>query len=400
MKNSMSDRTRAKLRLFAVFAAASCGFAILPASCATPSITFPEYFSKDPAAPMVLLGQKSFGTSDGYSEEVLPFDARARQPFGDAGKLVARFRIHRDFVQPTLTLRLDAAAAVDAQKGETVRTAELVLSLAFLCHSPSEVCENAPAPTLERVTVRVAPRVKLSLNPWSNDGSTYTRVTVEGVERTLMQGQEGRSLNVPGAPWEEADLLIAFPRETKSTGSLQVIQLRASQLQGEFTETEPSPRSRMRVWLRSLGIGDWTIAVALLAVLCMGFIAWRAVRPGRSEDAPGAFGALLFLWGGLLAMAPIVLYFLQRDTQGTLYYTATGLLFALSGVYAFFDRPAAKSWYTAGYLLALGWTLMELDTLSSQIVVQLGMPTLMGAYLWYLARKGRFQSPQEPRAPA
>jgi hypothetical protein len=38
----------------------------------------------------------------------------------------------------------------------------------------------------------------------------------------------------------------------------------------------------------------------------------------------------MFLWGGLLAAAPIVLHLLQRDTQGLLYYTATGLLFALT----------------------------------------------------------------------
>jgi len=390
----MSDRTRSSLASLAVMTVVSCGIACGPAYAAAPPIIFPEYFSKDPARPMRLLAQKWFGTNDAYSEEVLPFDPRATQPFGDAGHLLARVRLPEDSLQP-LTLRLDAAA-VDARQGESVRAAELVLGLAIVCHSPSEVCQNAPAPALERVTVQVAPRVKFSLNPWSYDGSTYTRVTVEGVERTLMKGQGGRSLNVPVAPWEEADLLIAFPRRTASPGSLQVIQLRASLLQGEFTETEPSPRSRMRAWLRPLAIGDWTIAVAGIAMLYMGFVAWRAVRAGRSDDAPRAFGALLFLLGGVLSAAPMALHGLQRDTQGTLYYTATGLLFALSGVHAFFDRPAAKFWYTAGYLLAVGWTFMEFDTFSREFVMRLGMPTLIGAYVWHLARTGRFQFSREP----
>ena len=376
---------------FALLATATCSLAT-PVSSAEPPITFPEYFSKDPARPMRLLAQKSFGTSDGYSEDALPIEPPASQPFGDAGRLVARLKIPADFAQP-LTLRLDAAAAADAKQGETVRAAELVLGMALACRAPSEVCENAPPVILERVTVRIDPRVKVSLNPWSFDGSTYTRVVVDGAERTLMSGQGDRSLYAPPQLWTEADLLIAFPRKTAFPRNAQVIQLRASLLQGEFTENEPSPRSRMRVWLRPLGINGPTVALAGLAMLCMGFVAWRATRAGRSEDAPGLFGALLFLWGWLLAAAPIVFYILQRDTRGTLYYTATGLLFALSGVYAFFDRPAAKSWYIAGYLLAVGWTFMEFDAFSSQIIMRLGMPTLIGAYLWHLARIGKFQSP-------
>jgi hypothetical protein len=35
---------------------------------------------------------------------------------------------------------------------------------------------------------------------------------------------------------------------------------------------------------------------------------------------------------------------------------------------------------------------MEFDVFSSQIIMRLGMPTLVGAYMWYLTRTGRFQS--------
>jgi hypothetical protein len=289
---------------------------------------------------------------------------------------------------------LDVAGAVDAQQGETVRNAELRVTLALVCRSPEEVCQKAPTLRPAHITIPVSPRVKLSWNPWSYDGSTFTRVTVDGVERTLVTGQQRHRLEIPDVPWEEADLLIAFPRQTTASRNLQVIQLRASLLQGEFTEIEPSPRSRLRAWLRPLGIGSWTIALAGLAMLGMGFIAWRELRAGRSEHAPHVFGALLFLWGWMLAAVPLVLYLWQGDARGMLYYTATGLFFALSGLYAFFGRAAAKFWYTTAYVLALGWTFVEWDVTSRQFFMQLGMPTLIGAYMWHLARTGRLESSQ------
>ena len=387
----MSQRMLGKGLLFALVTTAACGLITQTVSSRELPDNFPEYFSKDPERPMRMLAQKSFDTSDGHSENPLPIAPRASQPFGAAGHLLSRVRFPQDVARP-LTLRFDVVAGAVARQGENVRATELEMDIALACRSPREICANTSPLALEHVAIQLDPRVKLSLNPWSFDGSTYARAIVDGIERVLMKGQESRAVSVPPGRWTEADLIIAFPRKTASARDTRVIHLRASLLQGDFTETEPSLRARMRVWLRRQGIGAWTVVVAGFALVCMGAVAWRTALAGRNEDAPRTFGALVFLWGSLLAAAPITFYFLERDTQGTLYFTVTGLLFALSGVFAFFGRSAAKSWYLASYLLSLGWTFIEFDVFSSQTIVRLGLQTLIGVYLWHLARSGSLQA--------
>ena len=340
---------------------------------------------------MRMLAQKSLATNDSYEEEALRARPRGDEPFGGAGQFVARVRIPTDFAKK-ITVRLDAIAAIDAKQGERVQSRMLELNLALVCRSPREVCLSAPLEGVAVVKVELRPHIKFRLNPWSYDATNYTRALVDGVEGTLLDGQGSHILEKPPARWTEADLIVAFPRNAAAPKSTPAIQTRLSLLQGEFSESEPTLPSRMRVWLRPLGIGRGAVALAVLALLFMGFVAWRAER---DEDAPRTFGTLLFLWGWLLASAPIVLFFLDHDTQGTLYFTVTGLLFALSGVYAFFGRPAAKTWYAVGYFLAMSWTLIEFDVFSRQVLMQLGMPTLVGVYLWSLARAGRFQSLHE-----
>jgi hypothetical protein len=376
------------LRSFAFVAAATLWVQTPPATAATASISFPEYFSKDPANPMRLLAQKSFTTRDGYTEEAVRDRTRTAEPFGNAGHVVARVRIPADFAKP-ITFRVDAATAIDAKQGERVKGRGVEMRLALVCRSPHDVCQNARPESLAILEVGLSPHVKFRLNPWSYDGTNYTRVTMDGVEGTLVDGQGSRTLERPPALWTEADVVVSFPGQPAAAKSAPVIRMRVSLLQGEFAQTEPTLRSRMRVWLKPLGIGRGAVAMAAAALLFMGFVAWRAER---NEDAPRTFGALLFLWSSLLACAPIVFYLLHHDTQGTLYYTATGLLFAVSGVYAFFGRPAATSWYAAGYWLAIGWTFTEFDVFSRQAAMQLGMPTLIGMYIWSLSRAGRFHA--------
>ena len=172
-----------------------------------------------------------------------------------------------------------------------------------------------------------------------------------------------------------------------------MIELRASLLQGDFDETQPSPRLRLRAWLAPLGNSISTITFAGLGLLILGLIAWRECRSSRNENAPRVFGLLLLLWGLLIVATPILFFVTQGRVTGMLYYTTTGLLFALSGLYAFVGRPVAAFWYATGYFLSLGWTFVDYDLTHRQFYMQLGMPTLMGIYMWRLSRQGRLAPP-------
>jgi len=383
---------RTKHRSPALLAVALVGLICLQACSDTSSTAFPEYFSKDLSKPVQKLARMTFGKADGYGGDTVPVASDQSEPFGDAGHPVATLRPADHAKQVPLTLMLDFAGAVEAEQGKRVH-AEFPVSLALVCRSPQEACEASPPRRNPKIDISAKPRVKFSINPWSYDGSTYTRVKVDGAERTLVTGQQRHTLSLPSPAWQEADLVIAFPREmTSPTGKVQLTELRATLLQGEFSEAEASQRMRLRVWLRPLGVGVWTVVVAALALVVMGFVAVRARKHELSEDAPRIFGTLVLIWGWALAAMPLLMYLVEGKGQGMLYYTATGLLFALSGLYAVFGRPAAKFWFLIGYILALAWTYVELDFDARAYFMRLGMPTLVGAYLWYLGRAGRLEA--------
>jgi hypothetical protein len=372
-----------------VGALASAG---LLALCSGPAYQFPEYFSKDSAKALQMLAQKTFTKTDGYAEENVTFEVDEAEPLGEAGQLIARLQLDASAQRTALSLMLDTAGAIDAKQGLRA-WGKLPIRVVLVCRMPEEVCRDTPALRVQTIAIPVAARIKFSLNPWSYDGSTYKRITLDGFEQTLVTGHQMHTVQAPPAPWKEADLLLAFPARTKTESrSLQVIQLRATLLQGEFAEEEPLPRLRLRAWLRPMGIGNWTIALAGLAMLGMGFIAWRERRADPNEDAPRVFGLLLLAWGWLLAAMPIAFHVAQGEAQGMLSYTATGLLFALSGLYAFFGRPTALPWFVLGYLLTVGWAYVELDATSRQFFMRIGMPTLIGLYVWHLARTGRLEA--------
>jgi hypothetical protein len=389
MPEAMPHANREELRTPALLALALATLACLQACSDAPSPAFPEYHSKDLDKPVHRLARVIYGKTDGYGDDGVPAASDASAPFGDAGQRVATLRPADRTGQTPLTLMLDLAGAVGAEQGKNVY-ADFPVSLALVCRAPQEACEASPPSRESKVTIQAKPRAKLSANPWSYDGASYSRVKVDGVEMTLVTGQQQRTLSFPSPAWEEADLVIAFPREIASpTGKVQLSALRATLLQGEFSEAEPSQRMRLRTWLRSLTVGPWTVAVAAVALIAMVGIALRARKDEASEDAPRIFGTLVLIWGWALAAIPLLTYLVEGRNDGLLYYAAIGLPFALSGLYAVFGRPAAKFWFLVGYVLATGWTYTELDFDARAYFMRLGMPTLVGVYLWYLGRAGR-----------
>jgi hypothetical protein len=383
---------RTKHRSAALLAVALVGLTCMQACTDSTSTTFPEYFSKDLSQPMQELARMTFGKTDGYDGDSFPVAPDQAESSGDPGHPVATLKLADHAKQAPLTLMLDFAGAVEAAQGKRVY-AEFPVSLALVCRSPKEACEASPPRRNPKIEISAKPRNKFSMNPWSYDGGTYTRVKVDGAEWTLITGQHRHTLDFPFPAWEEADLVIAFPRETTSpTGKVRLTQLRATLVQGEFSEAEPSQRMRLRMWLRPLGVGVWTVVVAALALVVMCLIAVRTSKDQVNEDAPRIFGTLVLIWGWALAGIPLLTHLVTgAHFQGMLFYFAIGLPFALSGLYTVYGRPAAKFWFLVGYVLALAWTYVELDFDARAYFMRLGMPTLVGLYVWYLGRVGRLE---------
>ena len=379
-------------------------FLLLICGCSKPNSPdmppFQDFFQASAHVPLRLSAQKTFSTDDGFARNTSMSDSGASllAPT-DADRLVGTF--HRASTQAGVknglsatTLIVEVRATSNNPVGVHIPNVTLPITLSYSCGQARTACPREGSTLRTRVPVTLEAKHQLSANPWSDDSNRYVRVNVSGAELALLTGLTHWRLEPPQqGGWAETDVFIAFPSDQIEKHRVQIVSLRATLIDGAFATAPLSQRQRWRHLLSQLKPSGITLITACVALLLTCFVAMRLSRTAPEvDDAPKLFGALVCIWGWVIAFAPLVLYLMGFSGSGAWYYLITGAMFGVSGLYAYFARPAAIYWYAFGFGVTAIWSLLEYDLTSKQFIFQIGMPFIVGIYIAWLARVGRFDN--------
>lgn len=337
---------------------------------ATPAFEFPAFHSKDPQQPVQIVAQKIVG----------PEAEGGRQTLGKYGPLdpaIGGWRIdpQRPFGAVSLPLGLVTARGSapmrivfdyagysnDALGGDSRRQLARFVGAA--------VCEPAALACLVRDDTGI----------WDSDaemsGVKRLTVRVDGIERHLLVGRAELTLENPAAL--SRNVFIAV----HSTAHMELVQLRATALFGEYSSEDPGNTKTFRAWIRAQRVGRFTPFGVLAAVLLVAGLALHAKRRAPPNPAaPRLLGVLLVVLGLSASIGTLVAN--DPASPSSLYFVIIGLLWSFAGVHLFFGRVAARTWYGWSLALVWFWSLAEFELSESQLYLQLIMPTLLGLYLF------------------
>jgi hypothetical protein len=162
------------------------------------------------------------------------------------------------------------------------------------------------------------------------------------------------------------------------------------------TPASELPLAKAKVFLQHLTWGRSTPwALGMVFLLLAAVTVREARREDVNDDAPRLFAALVGLQAVLMAGAWLAMYAVLtpaarvRVGAPSLYYLVVGVFGLTAAVYLFFGRPAARSWYGWGLAVAWGWSFVEFGPGQKQFWMQVGLPTLIGLYLFSWRVSGR-----------
>jgi hypothetical protein len=223
-------------------------------------IQFRPLYSKDPAEPIEIVTQKTFGNEADAG-------SATRGRYGPINPVTRQQEVDplRSFGNFTLALGHLPRAA---------RASRSPLRLVFDSVGYSSARRTVPAPPVVELVARaVCTPSPQSCPPtestyiWDSDaqmsGASRTKVSVDGVEKNLLIGRAQLQFNVPAD--QQVDLFMAI----HSFGPMEMVQLRTTVLYGEYSDQEPSSRRKTRAWLKSQRAGKFTPAAVLLAGLAL-----------------------------------------------------------------------------------------------------------------------------------
>lgn len=347
------------------------------ALAANPAFEFPEFHSKDPQYPVQIVVQRVFGPEAEGGRETLgrygPLDPAGggwrrdpERPFGAVsmplGLMAARGSMPMRIV-------FDYAGYSKEVPGTDSRREVVRLVVAAVC-----------------VPAALACMVQDDTGIWDSDaemsGVKRSTVNVNGVEKYLLTGRAELTLENPSALARNVFIAV------HSSSQMELVQLRATALFGEYSIEDPGKMKKFRAWIKTQNVGRFTPFGVLAAALLIAGLALREQRRATSNpDAPRLLGILLVVLGLAASIGSLVAN--DPAAPSSLYFVIVGLLWSVSGMYLYFGRTAALSWYGWSLALVWFWSLAEFGFFERQLYAQVFMPTLLGLYLFSKRVAGR-----------
>jgi len=355
--------TRWTLLAITAFAVIAAGTAVMQggrdvdAGPPLPREPMPPFHSKDPARPIAILAQKTFAPADvGNKAQRHAVERHPERPLGELTRTLAPFVLEGS---GEIWLVVDYWGETREPRTESGEHGVFVTA-AVGCPQVDRACLAAGSDSTQ--------------HPSMYDSSRYSdelrRNPKEGPAELIGHVARRWVLN-PGVP-QTIYLAIDTPPHFTTK------QVRATVLRGEYSLEPPSGRAKARAWLTNWRITAMTYLGALCFLALFIVLEIRAARRyPPHDDTPRALGALIMLYGAVLAGVPLA----TARGEPFMYFVIAGAIWMLSGLYLFFGRKAGQWWFVVGLMVTWAWTALEFHPTERAFWTQIAFQSLIAFYI-------------------